>query len=117
MPGGGRPSRDDSSCKLCRRIFGKDVNPLIKNTDSQDVLQRRAPGSRECKACFSFLRFSKSAFGEMTRAKLIETLQDPVEQQKYDEAFISWCDSRKEGKRRRGVWASNGSVLDIKSYR
>ena len=110
MPGGGRPSSDDAHCKLCRKGFGKDVNPLVKNPSRQDLLERRTPGSKECKACFSFLR-SDTHFGNMTRAKLIETLQDPVEQQKYDEEFACWCDSRREGKRRRGGLASNGFSL------
>ena len=92
-------------CKLCRKTFGVDPNPTAKNPGPSDLLARRAPGSKECKACFGFLRQGDSRFSQLTRSALELALRDPAEQSAYESEFKRWCQTRQDGKRRRGgLW-------------
>ena len=102
-------SKPVDSCKFCRKQFGVDPNPTVKNPGPNDVLTRRAPGSKECKTCFGFLRNGESRFSQLTRTALLEALKDSAEQSNYDSALNHWCEARQDGKRRRGgLWLWSG---------
>ena len=96
-----KPKNSDSEkCKYCRLTIGTSLNPVLKNPSQNDVLKRRAPGCKECPACFGFLK-SDPTFGGMTKAALEKHLQNPDNQEAYDAAFGDWCKARREGKRTR----------------
>ena len=98
-------SKPAESCKFCHKQFGVDRNPTIKNPGASDLLARRAPGSKEFKVCFGFLRSGDSRFSQLTRTALADALKDPAEQSSFDSELNRWCEARRDGKRRRGgLW-------------
>ena len=96
-------SQDSDKCKFCKLTIGTSLNPVIKNPSKSDTLKRRAPGSKECSACFGFLK-TDTDFGGMTKPALEKHLSDPENQEAYDSAFSDWCKGRRDGKRIRRGW-------------
>eukprot|EP00435_Cladocopium_sp_Y103_P055508 s191_g18.t1 len=91
---------DQNRCKLCKKVFDQDPNPLVKKDGKGDeLLRRRAPHSRDCKPCSSFFR-NEDDYSEMTAEALEAHLENPANQAEYDRRFDEWCEARREGKRR-----------------
>ncbi|CAL1150424.1 unnamed protein product, partial [Cladocopium goreaui] len=109
-------SKPAESCKFCHKQFGVDRNPTIKNPGASDLLARRAPGSKECKVCFGFLRSGDSRFSQLTRTALADALKDPAEQSSFDSELNRWCEARRDGKRRRGDETETAVVEDSTSF-
>jgi hypothetical protein len=101
---GGRKPPAVAFCKFCKKTFDKDVNPLAKDPGPDDLLKRRNPAARDCKACYGFLKSEsqnhENGYGDMSGDALMEYLDKPGKQDEYDTKFSEWCEARRGGKRR-----------------
>ena len=115
--GSGTPS---IKCKLCKKAFDQDPNPLVKNPGPNDLDRRRCAGSKDCKACPCFVK-NHPTYKEMTPAALEEWLQKPENQQEYDRDFDDYAEQRRNGKRKiclegQFFWAAACTLLHIIIY-
>lgn len=94
------PKKVASSCKFCKKVFGESPNPLVKDAAPGDTLARRCPGSKDCRACYSFIK-TVPAYLEMTSTALEKHLEDAGNQAAYDTKWKEYCESRQSGKRTR----------------
>lgn len=92
-----KPKSD--ACKFCKAVFDHDANPLVSKPEVHDTVKRRCAGATDCKACYSFLR-TDEFYGSMTAGALVEHLENPNNQSKYDDKFGDWCTTRRDGGRR-----------------
>lgn len=91
-------SSNANACKYCKKVFDETPNPLVKDPLQHDKLSRRCVGSKDCKACYAFIKWD-SEYGAMTPAALEKHLTDADNQSKYDGKLAAYCESRRAGKR------------------
>ena len=88
-----------AKCKYCKMTFDEDPNPCSKDPGPDDVVRRRCANSKDCKHCYGFIR-NHEEYAEMSATAIVEHLENPQNQEKYDQMLDEWCKTRREGGRR-----------------
>ena len=92
----------NNACKYCKKMFDETLNPLVKDPLPHDKLSRRCVGSKDCKACYAFIKWD-SEYSAMTAGALEKYLTDADNQSKYDGRLATYCESRRAGRRPKSV--------------
>ena len=92
----------NDACKYCKKGFDDTPNPLVKDPLKHDKLGRRCVGSKDCRACYAFIK-TDAEYASMTAVALEKHLMDAANQSNYDAKLAAYCETRRAGKRPRNA--------------